>query len=363
MAINKTSIVIFSSGNQEIMSEELSILLSNKGYECSWWRNIFSIRENSESNAYALMPTLLKKIPTFDFAVIIGAGDDTSIVRRGDKETPVNTMRDNLIFEIGLCVMALGQERTILVADEKIRFIDDFIGLTGAKEIDVNEYHNLKPEHLGFECVTYAHGDYDDCVKPQLTDITEKITHHIEREKDEFKPIVIGASCSTAVGYVNNFVARITTELVNADTIFVKEEVNDEFLRHKQDISFIKQVKIDILIPTTKTFDNKEYYIKNGYKSMVVFQGGADDRGISFSGKIDDDILYVADIPTTMSTSYSTAKKLLSLEANDTNDLNDEARFVRKEIKAFDHTLRRQLADLIEISNKIVITSRLIDIN
>ncbi len=64
----------------------------------------------------------------------------------------VETMRDNLIFEIGLSVMALGQERTILVADERVRFIDDFMGIEAAN-INRNTFlyelvHLLKKIHV-----------------------------------------------------------------------------------------------------------------------------------------------------------------------------------------------------------------------
>lgn len=74
----------------------------------------------------ALLPALLKKIPTFDFALIVAEGVDT-VKLRGSEER--SAIRDNVIFELGLCTMALGAERVILLAEENVRIPEDLIGV------------------------------------------------------------------------------------------------------------------------------------------------------------------------------------------------------------------------------------------
>ena len=93
------NVVLFSSG----ISEENGILeyvkekLTDKGYSCVYWRDLFAGAH--DMNNISLLPMLIKKIPSFDFAVLICEGHDrTYILRNGiEQETP--TMRDNVLFD------------------------------------------------------------------------------------------------------------------------------------------------------------------------------------------------------------------------------------------------------------------------
>ena len=40
----------------------------------------------------------------------------------------IHILRDNVLFEIGLCVMALGLPRVILVTDGQVRLPEDLMG-------------------------------------------------------------------------------------------------------------------------------------------------------------------------------------------------------------------------------------------
>lgn len=64
-----TQVVIFSSGEQKKAISQLASALKQYGAECTLWTNLFT-RQNEEQK-YALLPSLLKKIPTFDFAIIL----------------------------------------------------------------------------------------------------------------------------------------------------------------------------------------------------------------------------------------------------------------------------------------------------
>ncbi|HHU53869.1 MAG TPA: nucleotide-binding protein [Clostridiaceae bacterium] len=114
-------IILFSSG----ISEEKGILdslvstLEVKGYMCSYWRDLFSGANDSDN--IAILPMLIKKIPTFDYAILVCEGHDITTIQRQGTLEQVYTMRDNVLFEIGLCVMALGLSKTILVTDALVR--------------------------------------------------------------------------------------------------------------------------------------------------------------------------------------------------------------------------------------------------
>lgn len=76
------NIVLFSSGVSEREGISLAIrdALGAMGYSCSYWRELF--RDAKDSRNISLLPMLVKKIPTFDFAVLICEGHDRAMVRR-----------------------------------------------------------------------------------------------------------------------------------------------------------------------------------------------------------------------------------------------------------------------------------------
>jgi hypothetical protein len=63
-----------------------------------------------------------------DFAILIATADDT-VTTRGESQ---NVARDNVIFELGLFIGALGLERTFIVADRtnELQLPSDLAGLT-----------------------------------------------------------------------------------------------------------------------------------------------------------------------------------------------------------------------------------------
>ena len=80
--MRRQNIVIFSSR----VSESNGILgyvkeaLTVAGYNCGYWRDLFSGANDAQN--IALLPTLRKKSPTFDFAVLICEGHDETIIHR-----------------------------------------------------------------------------------------------------------------------------------------------------------------------------------------------------------------------------------------------------------------------------------------
>jgi len=125
------NIVIFSSGisEQNGLTDSIKYTLDSMGYICVGWRDFFAGANHYDN--IALLPMLIKKIPTFDFAVLIYEGHDTTHIFRGENSKVVRTMRDNVLFEIGLCAMAIGLNRTILVTDEDVHLPDDLYGKNG----------------------------------------------------------------------------------------------------------------------------------------------------------------------------------------------------------------------------------------
>ena len=322
MENKKNNIVIFSSGDQRQTITKLSEKLECNMCKCTLWTNLFTRKNNNVK--YALLPTLLKKIPTFDFAIILATPDDAVYRARNGFVENFHSMRDNVIFEIGLCVMALGTNRTIILQDENVRLFDDLIGVSGIH----NDASLLSASALGVKCLVYSS-------VIQLPNLCDNIIEYIKSESHTFSPVIIGAACSTAVAYFNMFVKRIITCIQNV-------EQNDKTLK----------ILVPLYIGHDIFSDISHYYKDCGFEKMTkVMDSG---RDISFYYKIEDDNFLVCDIPTSIGASYQTARDILSIDAADIADVDSETRFLMKEADMFYLTLRKLLSsDFISNTNNV----------
>lgn len=76
------------------------------------------------------LETLVYKLPTFDFATLVLTPDDVRVSRDQQGMIP----RDNVLFELGLCIGLLGRVRTFIVHrhDTKMDLPTDLAGITPA---------------------------------------------------------------------------------------------------------------------------------------------------------------------------------------------------------------------------------------
>ena len=322
------NIVLFSSGvsEQSGLLSALSRSLTEKGYSCAYWRDLF--RNARDAHNIALLPMLIKKIPTFDYAVLICEGHDTTTIRRADSSECVHTMRDNVLFEIGLCVMALGLSRTILVTDSLVRLPDDLVGVgktTALKRVvytssDTQSMHRAQEQVLAYIA--------------QVENASSEIDRYIRQSADELTPVVIGAASSTACGYVSNFVFRTLEQI---DKGILDSETGETM--------FFAPDRIFMHIVVPETFDEKTSPAAAAalekYRKATV--PSARNREAEFRYFIRDDALHIVDFPTSIVTSYDTARMILNMNADDTPDVAAAQRFTMKELRLFEATLRAML--------------------
>ncbi|HEV2859666.1 MAG TPA: nucleotide-binding protein [Pyrinomonadaceae bacterium] len=74
----------------------------------------------------SFLETLVEIRGDYDFAVMIWASDDVT----ESKGTTVGSPRDNVVFECGLFMGALGRERVFVVHDKAAKIPSDFAGIT-----------------------------------------------------------------------------------------------------------------------------------------------------------------------------------------------------------------------------------------
>lgn len=319
------NIILFSSGiseNNGILNMVMSSLQKH-GHNCNYWRDLFSSANNTEN--IALLPMLIKKIPTFDFAVIICEGHDRTFMLRNGVEVEVNTMRDNVLFEIGLCTMALGLNRTILLTDGNVRLPDDLTGI-GQKPALKNICY-LKGSRQSMQYAVQDVAEYIDYIQSAV----HEIDLYIQENHDVLSPVVIGAAASTACGYVGNFVLRTLEHL--QDGIVLNDGESPTKIP-------LKKVYLHIILPVVYLPETPE----RAHSALMPLKHGcvptARFRKAEFYYEFRGDEIHICDYPTTLVTSYNTAKMILDLDADDSKDEQAEKRFTAKELDLFEASLR-----------------------
>lgn len=318
------NIIVFSAG-KSVRNRNLNKVKSffeGTDHICCGWRELFKGAKNRK--AKALLPLLIKKIPTFDFAIILCDGVDTLIRdEKNNSEEKIRIMRDNVLFECGLCIMALGPDRVILLMEKDVRIIDDLwgIGGTGNTAIKRIEYVNSNGKNKG-----------------DLTEQMQEVILHIDKKADMISPIVIGAAISTADGYLSNFILRFW------------ENINKGFTDYESKAPILpdlSSIYMEILIP--EKIDDKvkknifNYYDKNGYKRGLIHDAAF--RGVDFRYTMTNDKFTVLDIPSTLTASYNTVEDILNLDADDKHDPLAKERFLTKEKDSFIFTLEKLMKE------------------
>jgi len=90
--------------------------------ECHIWsQGIFGLTTGT-------LESLVNALDRFDFAVLVLTPDDLNVSRGQEQQSP----RDNVLFELGLFMGALGKERTFIVVDgsAKLKLPSDLAGVT-----------------------------------------------------------------------------------------------------------------------------------------------------------------------------------------------------------------------------------------
>lgn len=120
----KPVVKVFSSAKSKRLADAVVVHLEDDG-DIAAWPAVFKLSES-------FLDDLLQAACSIDFAVVVFAPDD--ILKMPDGEIPV--ARDNVVFEAGLFMGALGRERTFIVMPKgsgTIRTPTDLAGITTAQ--------------------------------------------------------------------------------------------------------------------------------------------------------------------------------------------------------------------------------------
>jgi hypothetical protein len=119
----KPRMFIGSSVEGKDIAEHIQLGLEYDVETTIWHQGIFGLSDGS-------LESLVRAAKDFDFAALVLTPDDLVIKRGTEKGSP----RDNVVFELGLFMGALGRERTFIVynRDKQIDLPTDLAGVTSA---------------------------------------------------------------------------------------------------------------------------------------------------------------------------------------------------------------------------------------
>lgn len=129
--MSKPSVFIASSVEGLPVAESINSNLDHVSYPTMWPTGAFKLGSNA-------IDSLVKKSSDVDFAVFVFTPDDVATIRT--ESQPV--VRDNVLFELGLFIGALGKERCYIVRPRgsEMHLPSDLLGVTAA------DYEAARPD-------------------------------------------------------------------------------------------------------------------------------------------------------------------------------------------------------------------------
>lgn len=361
--MRKQNVIIFSSFKSLPIVRKLCAELNRTGcVNAVNWDNYFKTvypKEYSKYKSYPLFSFLTKRIPSFDFAIIVAGQDDMLPDDQKTNDNEKYRMRDNVIFELGMCCMALGESRVILLRHKNVRLFADLRGNNADLNKRFVDKKGLQDTILTAKNIQLTTFDYE--FKTKATAACGEIVKYIREKSEDYAPVVVGAACATAQGYFGNF---MKASMFSFDLLFkadkekpIKLDIPDK-KRFLKVCKGLNNLEYHILLPTPdacsrhpeilsepkKSCDNLLYKVQK-YTLIPECHISDSSRSIGFACKFTKSKLIIVDIPTTLLSSYDTAKTILKINDDADHKLLEEQRYMTKEIGMFKATLQRAVED------------------
>lgn len=148
----KPKVFIASSVEGLPVADAINLNLDHDTYPTLWRTGTFKLGSST-------IDDLVKKSSAVDFAVFVFTPDDAAVIR----EQSSQIVRDNVLFELGLFIGALGKERCYIVRPRgtDMHLPSDLLGITTA------DYESNRPD-----------GDLGSALNAACKQIKDEITRH-----------------------------------------------------------------------------------------------------------------------------------------------------------------------------------------
>lgn len=226
--------------------------------ECTVW-NQFGVFQINKS----ALESLMRGRFMYDFVILVATKDDIARVR-GVK---LNVPRDNVIFEFGLYLGALGDSRTIIFQEEGAKLPTDLLGLTLPR-------YSVKRKNVEQEV-------------SKVAEIIKKTMAHPE--------IQLLPSTALAVGYFYSFIKDVTTALHSQKNVLTIKTAQYP----------CNQVTVVLPLELSDNISEKAsvFYSKHKLDITEIESSGKRPFKIQYAyDKAGADKVKIIDIPTTLNT-------------------------------------------------------------
>lgn len=303
----KPSIFIGSSSEALPIANAIRDELSKAFSPDLWTDNLFELGEDTLTN-------LLRFVQCYDFAVLVISEDDVTISRKTSQASP----RDNVVFELGLFMGALGRRRSFVVVARTDggppKLPSDLLGNTAV----------FLPKNL--------HKSLD---LPALSSELKQLVDTIDARNKE-SSLQLLPSTGLAIGYFENFVLPVCQELANAKTVEVGGKNVDLSADNFDFTIVLPKTLSDASVQGAKKFCKDtgvaDFAVKAGSRSFPFYV-----QSSVVAGRL---IFY--DFPTTLRASHEAVQ--LALAGPYLGYGKHHAVLDAKEINNFERTVRLLLA-------------------
>ncbi|RXM41480.1 hypothetical protein BOQ62_00155 [Chryseobacterium sp. CH21] len=206
----KPKIFIGSSVESLEVAHNIQELLEHEANSTVWTQGIFELSNTA-------LEDLIKALDSFDYAIFIFKPEDVSTIR--DKN--YNTVRDNVIFELGLFIGKLGKDRVFFVAPKNSK---DFHLPSDLAGITYGTYNSERED----ENILAALGPFCNQIRRKIKDFAYNNLNGFENENSQIKDIVLSKN--------DLWEYRLTAELLK-DRL---KEINKDYLKLENNLYFKK---------------------------------------------------------------------------------------------------------------------------
>ena len=137
-----------------------------------WSQGIFDLSKST-------LQSLIESLDRFSFAVFVFQGDDLLKLRDSEQQS----VRDNVLFELGLFIGRLGESRTFFIVprgEESLRIPTDLLGISHGS-YDPNRGDGNLRAALGPACSQIRQAIQKQSCPPKLRELTSELTPRLHR--------------------------------------------------------------------------------------------------------------------------------------------------------------------------------------
>lgn len=234
----KAKIFIGSSSESLNVAEAININLDHE-MEVTIWRNGFDLSQIT-------LDALIQKANESDFSLFVFSPDDIALIRQQEKQI----VRDNVLFELGLFIGAIGKERCFILKPrgEELHLPTDLAGLTYA-DYEANRTDGDLPSAVNYACAlikksvakvgirNYAASSIENPIKPIIIN---------DQLNDLEKSVLLGLLCTFTESPEGYGMYQIKNRIKNESNLV--------------DLAIIKFLRLNYIDKSIEEYNNGVYF-------------------------------------------------------------------------------------------------------